>query len=727
MESLQVTTYGGFTKVSGSITLEEMLADIRGGKHARIVARIGQLTAEGKTKEASNVKRQLPFFTVTAGYREKRLAESIGCYNDLVTIDIDGLKDEQLAPLRALIEQDEATVANFLTARQHGFKIFAYLTTSSAQTLREAFRTTEAIAYERLEAYHCQIYELTRLHYEQLLGVEVDTSGKDLSRGVFASYDPQAFFSPQRLAWVIPLAVSVLPPEPIVRKSRKQPGRDLMGGGEDVPASFTQMEFRKCLSSTRRLMRYEEGNYNNFLFTLGNKCFRKGLDEQEVKALAAAHFGNQGQWDTDTPIGNAYTYTDKTERAGRKADRKQPTDICDVMAYLDQHYEFRRNTVLDRLEMRARLPLPSATFHPVRAKDFNTVFLRLNQAGIRYPLNNLRAIIDSEYAGEYNPFLVYFTSLPPWDGVTDHIGRLADTVAADDPLFWRDSFRRWIVGLVASAIDDREVNQQVLLLHGAQGKGKSTWIRNLLPPELREYYRNGMIDPVNKDDQLLLSTRLLINMEEFEGVKPGEVAALKRIITQENVTVRKVYDTQAHLYIRRASFIGSTNNLQFLRDQGGSARRFLVTPIREIDYRRPVNYEGVYGQAMALIRDGFRYWFEGQEIDRINTRNERHRMKDPLEENLYVYYRPARPADLEVKWKPAATLLTALSIYGRTQANALTQQVLVQILERDGFTKRLNEHDITEYAVVEISPQEVNENFRRVENRREARQDEIPF
>ena len=100
-------------------------------------------------------------------------------------------------------------------------------------------------------------------------------------------------------------------------------------------------------------------------------------------------------------------------------------------------------------------------------------------------------------------------------------------------------------------------------------------------------------------------------------------------------------------------------------------------------------------------------------------------MKDPLEENLYVYFRPAGEKDFEVKWKPAAAILATLSVYGRTQANAQTQQVLVQILERDAFGKRVNVHGITEYAVVELSQLEVSSNFRKSEEGKER--EEVPF
>ena len=719
MKSISITTYRGFSKVKGKCSLQELIGWVRSRQYANLIEKIGRLVSEGKTKEAENVKRQLDYFTVTANYHECRLAHSIAAYNDTSTIDIDKLREEELERIRALIEADEATLACFLTAKQHGFKILAYLTDLEAEAWRNSFFKTATITYDRLEQYHAGIYELTRKHYEKLLQTEVDTSGKDLSRGVFASYDPKAFYSAERVARIPERTLTIEAPEPAQRgrKKKKEPETGQTG---DISA-YTCMEFNKCLCSTQRLMKYTEGSRNSFLFTLGNKCFRKGLEESEVKRLAAERLGDGGGMDTDTPIGNAYTYTDRTERAEEK--KKIPL-VEQVIDYLNKNYAFRRNTVLDRLEMCDLSQTEEKSFYAMRNKDFNSIFLNISRQGIAYPLNSLKSVIDSDYSPEFNPFTHYFEGNARWDRKTDHIRKLADTIQAEDQEFWREGVRRWIVAMVASALRPGKANQEALVLHGAQGKGKSTWIRHLLPPELAEYYRNGMIDPANKDDLLLLSTRLLINMEEFEGVKTGDIAELKRIIGQENVTIRKVYDTQAQLYPRRASFIGSTNNMQFLKDYGGN-RRFLVIPVKTIDYRTPVDHKGVYAQAVQLIEDGFRYWFEGNEIDDINTRNERHRMKDPLEENLYVYFRPAGEKDFEVKWKPAAAILATLSVYGRTQANAQTQQVLVQILERDAFGKRVNIHGITEYAVVELTQQEVSENFRKRDKGKEM--DELPF
>ena len=75
------------------------------------------------------------------------------------------------------------------------------------------------------------------------------------------------------------------------------------------------------------------------------------------------------------------------------------------------------------------------------------------------------------------------------------------------------------MGMLACALQDEQVNHLVIILYSEQEKRKSTWIRRLLPPQWREYYRNGMVNPDNKDHQLLLSTHLIINMEEFEGAR----------------------------------------------------------------------------------------------------------------------------------------------------------------------------------------------------------------
>lgn len=596
MENIPVTTYRGFSAVSGETTFTQDMADIRNGKHAKLIIKIASLVAQGKVEEANHVKKQLPFRTLTANYRERRLAPSITRYNPVITLDIDDLEEGQLEQTRTLINEDPHTLGSFLSPKRHGYKLFVFMQTEYTRRLYDRLRQGE-VTYATLEEIHLKLYSAAKEHYEALLGVEVDGSGKDISRGYFMSFDPHAYINAALLEQISPLPARIIPPA--------------------------------------------------------------------------------------------------------KKEEKKPV-INQVMSFLEEHYGIRRNLILDRLEFMPYTPSADAGkgYRPMRGKDYNTMFVDLQMAGISCYQNFLRAVIDSNYAKEFNPYTDYLYALPPWDG-TDYIAQLADTLTTENRELWQKGFKRWIVGLVACALSDEDMNQLVIILYSEQGKGKSSWIRRLLPPEWKEYFYNGIIDPSNKDDARLLATRIIINMEEFEGVKPGELAALKRIIAQDNVTQRKAYDIEAFTLPRHCSFIASTNNRQCLQDIGGN-RRFLPITITGIDYHTPVNHPGIYAQALALLKGGFRYWYEGEEIEQLNKHNERHRMKDPVEENLFVFFRKPLPEDLQTKWLPASVILTKLSIFGKVQVNPHTQLVLVQALEKYGFGTRTNEQETTEYEVVDI-------------------------
>lgn len=745
MKDIKVTTYRGFSNVSGEINLSTLMGNIRTGMYLPIVRKIEEQVQLGDIAKADRIKRQLPFFTLTANYGELRRPYSLMHYNDVITVDVDHVPTERLDAVRCNLQSDSDVLALFLTPKRHGFKIFLYLRSDYALRLRRQTFSVPSLHVSALEKYHALMYEAARQHVESLIALPVDASGKDISRGFFASYDPNAYFNTHLLKEMEEIATELVrdkeandgairrraveeceKDERKWKQEKAAPGRTqtAVGGSKSSVsvAPWEEMDYKKALATTRRSENFATGNRDNFLFVLGNRCYRKGLNEEVAVALVERDF-HQEDMDVSIAIRNAYRYVDKTREAQKESEKPS---VARVIDFLGEHYDIRRNTVLDRLELRERsiageAPAASggaadAFFRPLRAKDINSIYLNLLTSGVSVSLNSLKAVVDSDYVSDFNPFEEYLLNLPPWDGKTDYIGSLADTVQTEDQPFWRESFRRWLVGSVACALHDKTVNQLMLILYGGQGKGKSTWISRLLPPQWKEYYHNGMLNPENKDDLLHLSTRYLVNLDEFQGVKPSELPALKRMVTLENITLRKVYDAQACSFVRRASFIASTNRRQCLQDIEGN-RRFLPSSVLTVDYATPVDHASVYSQALSLLRSGYRYWYEGSEIDRLNNRNELHRQKDPVEENLFVYYRQPQPQDLCVKWMPASAILTRLTIYGKVQVNRQTLQELVQALVKYGFNSRTNQHGGTEYEVVEYQVDEVERNFKKGEEK----------
>lgn len=716
MENISITTYRGLSLVSGSISIRQMFEFIRGDIYRDRIRRLREAMDAGETVKADHMKKQLPYCTITATYAKERLAYSLDTYQDIITLDCDDMPAEKIPEFRQLVNDCPDTLGSFVSPRMHGLKIFVYLTGNEAETLRTELNALGTVDFLTLERYHHRIYALASSQYEKLLNTKVDTSGSDPGRGFFVSHDPDAFLSTERLENVKPLTVKVTLPteEECKNKKRKNPGKrsPLLPVQENAsPIDLqVQLDFRKALEYTKRKERLEIGNRDNFFYCLGNQCYHRHITEEEAVSLAHSHFGDLPDFDLELPLHNAYQYTSKTDQA--EEESQQPR-ICQVIKFMDEHYEIRRNVVKEQIEFRKIIPdLPKTEqppFSTLRTKDVNTFYINAQMKKIYSSQANLKALVDSDYAKPFNPFIHYFTSLQTWDGKTDHIGQLTKTVKAADQAFFEDSFRRWLVGMVACAIDDEAQNHQLMLLHGAQGKGKSTFVRHLLPPELKDYYRNGMISPDNKDHLLQMSSCLLINLDEFDTLSPARMQELKSLITQDVMNERKVYDIQNYTFIRRASFIASTNNPHCLPDIGEN-RRILFNTLLEIDYHTPVNHQGIYAQAYALYRQGFQYWYENQEITFLNNRNEAFRQKDPVEENLFFYFRPARPNDIQAKWYPASQLLSILSMNGRTQANAQMKQMLVTVLENNHFHSRKTSNNITEYWVVEYSAEERKEN-----------------
>ena len=686
MEIITITAYRGLSVVSGSIDIRKLFEFIRGSVYRDKIRRLRETMETGDTAKADRMKKQLPYYTVTATYAMERLAYSLVTYQDIIILDCDDMPAEKIPGYRQLVNDCPDTLGDFISPRMHGLKIFVYLTGEEPEALRAELNALGTIDLPTLERYHHRMYALASQKYEELLHTKVDTSGSDLSRGFFASHDPEAFLSPERLENVKPLTVRVtLPTEEECknkkrRKSTPQPPH-LPTQENAAPIDLqVQLDFRKAMEYTRRKERLETGNRDNFFYCLGNQCYRRHITEEEAVSLTRSNFGDIPDFDLEQPLRNAYQYTSKTDREEKESHEPK---ICKMIRFMDEYYEIRRNIV----------------------KDVNTFYINAQMKGISCSQNSLKALVDSDYAKPFNPFTHYFFSLPTWNGKTDYIAQLAQRVKTTDPAFFIDSLRHWLVGMVACAIDDKVQNQQLLLLHGGQGSGKSTFIRKLLPPELDTYYRCGMIIPENKDHLLQLSSSLIIDLDEFDTLPSWQMQSLKRLIVQGVVTERKVFDLQMNNFIRRASFIASTNDQHFLVDILEN-RRYLINTILSIDNSGPVNHQGIYAQALALYRQGYRYWYEKEEVTFLNKRNESFRQKDPVEENLFFYFRAAKGGEIQAKWYPASYLLSILSLNGRTQSNPQTQKTLVTVLEKNHFINRNGNYGVTEYKVVEYTPEE---------------------
>jgi predicted P-loop ATPase len=307
-----------------------------------------------------------------------------------------------------------------------------------------------------------------------------------------------------------------------------------------------------------------------------------------------------------------------------------------VEQFLNTKYDFRYNEVTGKVEAKTKA---DQLFHPVSDYFLNSLARQMIKAGVPCGITLLRNVLMSDYTPVFNPFRKYLEELPPWDGITDYILQLSQTVSTTDDPLWQLCFKKWLVAMVGSLISDDVINHTVIVFSGRQGIGKTTWILNLVPPQLKEYCFSGTVNPASKDSLIQLSECMLINLDELENLNRTELGTMKEMITKSSIRIRRPYGYSTETMPRRASFAGSVNGKEFLSDTTGS-RRFLCFEVQAINYLHSVSIEGLYAQALHLFKNGFQFWFNPQEIETINKNNEQYRCMSVEEELLLGFFEP---------------------------------------------------------------------------------------
>ena len=278
------------------------------------------------------------------------------------------------------------------------------------------------------------------------------------------------------------------------------------------------------------------------------------------------------------------------------ASDQQADVITRIEDYLSSMGHYRHNEVIGKVEYKLH---EDEQYCHIADRMVNTMCGYMKKERIPATTTFIRQVLNSKFSPIYNPFADYFENLPQWDETVDHIKEYAATVTTTNDEMFQNYFKKWIVAVVAGAIQDEVVNHTALVFSGPQGIGKTTWLMNLVPPSLKNYAFSGTINPDNKDTSIMLSECLFINLDELESLNKSSMGALKDCMTKNVIRIRRPYGYHPENLVRRASFMGSVNHKEFLNDTTGS-RRFLCFDVSAIEYQHNKSIDLVYSQAYSL-------------------------------------------------------------------------------------------------------------------------------
>ena len=722
---MQSTIFKNFNEVSEQKDFLKILEDIKSGTYKNAITYLRKSLADDKKEAAERAKKSLPAFTPSATFKGGRKMEFLTNYNALMVLDIDKLEKEKMQQCKTKIRMDDFVFASFVSPSGNGLKIFVKVSSEKEQH-KETF------------------LELQR-YFEELLEVEIDKSGKDITRLCFFSSDPELYLNENAETFY-----------PNTEKGSKE--NEQKTKSENIKSAISvdnDTIYEHSVRFTEKKIQFTEGNRNNFVYALANNLNRKGISEsmalgyiladygydaKEVTTAVQSAYQNTAEHNTDTFQPKKTRVIDESKKnrslSGAEApptrtpdgnfsddEEEQPSYIDKLEMFLNNRYNFRYNTILGKLEFKT---LKATKWKPMTDFSENSILREILKAKVKCSINSLRNLLHSDYCEMFDPFEVYFENLSNNHDETDYITMLADTVTTTKQELWRTCFKKWFVAMVACVLDEKQVNQTVIVFSGKQGLGKTTWMEKLMPKQLKEYIFSGTINPNNKDTLIHLAECMLINLDELENLNRSEIGSLKEIITKTHIRMRKAYGHNNENLPRRASFAGSVNTAQFLNDTTGS-RRFLCFEVEHIEYTHDIDINKVYAQAMQLKEDGFRHWFNQEEIKEINQNNEQYQLRSPEEELLLTWFEPAEKDKAQYFFN-TTQIAQILSTRANININEATVRKLGMALKKHGF-KKIVKNKVYVYPLILHEYEEVDKDNKQFENPKTEvlEQQKIPF
>ncbi len=624
--------------------------------------RIAALTQSYRQTGSKSIKQECPLFAVAVVFEGGKGQEHIRGLTGLSLVDFDHVLSrtdftdstdaaKALNELKSKIIADPHTLMCYTTMSGNGLRVVFRYEPPSEFRLNSDDNDLSAELNRNLVGFYESAFYVGNAYYERLIGKPADGKCKNITRLSGLAHDPAVFLRPESEVVAFTAEEISAAAASYVKESKEQKQMQRI----DL---FYENVVRPKLEADG--VKYGPGTHNDYVMRVGYMMAKKRYPRTNATEWALGKFP---EYDGVAQVFKSCYDTTSQPAGNRESGGGHFASVEEIRSFLAAHILLRYNIITLRYEYLFRGNPKKrrggdSPGKPVKEvwkmlddRKVNTLWSQLS-ANKRVSKADLLNVVESNYTPPFHPFADYLERLPPWkEGDPDYIGELAATVRvrgegdglpADPSLFpLASSLRKWLVAMIAGWIDEDAVNNVILVFIGRQGAYKTTWFNNLLPPELRQYfYTKTNSKRMTKDDLIALSQYALICCEELDTMTPTELNQLKAAVTMQYINERAAYARYPEQRKHINTFCGTGNNPEFLNDPTGN-RRWLPYEVESIVSPRdhPFNHRGIYAQAYALYKSGFRYWFTDEEIERQNNHNRRFEAPHLEQELVDLYFR----------------------------------------------------------------------------------------
>ena len=359
--------------------------------------------------------------------------------------------------------------------------------------------------------------------------------------------------------------------------------------------------------------------------------------------------------------------------------------VREMKKFVADTFEVRHNVITDVYEFRRKKD--DELWRPLDERGFNTIACGIEEANIFCLDSRIKHWLRSDFAQDYHPVRQWLDTVRgQWDGVD----RTEDLFSRISPYrYCREMGRIWLRSVVSQWLgyDTKHANAVMLLLVSPQqGLHKSTFVRELLPPELRDYYTDDFSLSAKGNAQRKLVEFAIVNIDEFDKENPKKMPELKTLMQTMKPSFIGSYKKNFNRLPRIASFVGTSNSRQLLYDHTGS-RRFLILEPKEMIRTGGIDYVQLYAQMIHEVEAGLPTYFTKAQEREMQRRNQRYTVKDELETLFSTFFRVPRNKK-EGELITADEVLRKLSSKDHYVVRHLSPSTLGQQLVNMGLTPR---------------------------------------
>jgi predicted P-loop ATPase len=258
-----------------------------------------------------------------------------------------------------------------------------------------------------------------------------------------------------------------------------------------------------------------------------------------------------------------------------------------VENHLEERFNFRLNTVTQEREISTKCN--NSLWEKVNVNELRG---HLDRHSLTCSLDLINCILKSFFVKRFNPIQSYFLAFEgkELDEGIDYVLELAKYVHLKNSTpeklqYWYTHLKKWMIRSVRTVFEQDGINKHALILCSPKENiGKSYFCEFLCPRTLLRYYNGNPIISNEKDAQKSLIRNFIINLDELHQLR-SNAYVIKTWLSQRYVNVRLPYQEDEITESRIASFLGSTNDVEFLRSDLGHSRwiSFEIDSIKYLD------------------------------------------------------------------------------------------------------------------------------------------------